>query len=139
MVDLESARSFLPATKKLIGASGRFIAAAMASGEICEYWICRRQAQLRIARDDGASPQTWLLSSCGCLRVLASTVTLYGAVPAVGQFLFEADRIVIGPEVETEYAGQPVTRFCLISPADGRRQYVFADADTLLPLAVVVE
>jgi RNA polymerase sigma factor (sigma-70 family) len=139
IVDLSSARSFLPATKKVIGEAGRFVSAAMAVGGVCHCWICGRQSQLRIVRDASLTPQTWLLSSCGCLRMLASPVSLYGSLPAVRDFMFGPGRLVIAPDDDTAYAGRNAIRFCLLSPEDGRRLYVFADAGTLLPLAVVVE
>ncbi|MGO8947864.1 MAG: RNA polymerase sigma factor [Ktedonobacterales bacterium] len=137
MVELANARSFLPATKKMVGASGRFVMAAMAAGGWCHCWICHRESQLHIVRDERLSPATWLVSSCGCLRMFASAVSLYGSLPRVRDFLFGIDRVVIGSEVELEYAGQRALRLCLLSPADGRRVDIFADAETLLPLAVV--
>jgi RNA polymerase sigma factor (sigma-70 family) len=139
MVPLAHARSFLPATKKMIDESGRFVAAAMAAGGACRCWVCGRQTHLRVVRDDALSPQTWLMSACGCLRMAGSAPTLYGAHPQVRQFLFGSDRLVIGPELETTYAGQRATRFSLLSPGDGRRQYIFADARSLAPLAVIIE
>jgi hypothetical protein len=41
--------------------------------------------------------------------------------------------------MEMMYAGQQAICFGILSPADGRHLYVFADNQTLLPLAVVVE
>jgi hypothetical protein len=41
--------------------------------------------------------------------------------------------------MEMTYAGQRAIRFGALSPADGRRLYVFADYQTLLPLAVITE
>jgi hypothetical protein len=37
------------------------------------------------------------------------------------------------------FNGQSALRFGVVSPADGRRLYVFAESQTLAPLAVVVE
>ena len=71
--------------------------------------------------------------------MLASPVTVYGSLPQVWDFMFGADRITVEPEVATTYAGQNAMRFCLRSPGDGRRLYVFADPMTLRPLTVVAE
>lgn len=139
LVDLTTARSFLPATKKIIGEIGHFFTAAMAAGGACRCWICGRPTELRVVREHGLSPQTGLLSSCGCLRLFASVPTLYGSLPAVRDFLFSADRVTIEPEAEAGYAGGDALRLGLLSPGDGRHLSVFADAETLLPRAVVVE
>ncbi|HEV8189963.1 MAG TPA: RNA polymerase sigma factor [Ktedonobacterales bacterium] len=139
LVDLATARSFLPATKKIIGEIGHFFTAAMSARGTCRCWICGRPTELRVVREDGLSPQTGLLSTCGCLRIFASVPTLYGSLPAVREFLFGAGRVTIEPEVEAGYAGGPALRFGLLSPGDGRRLAVFADAETLLPRTVVVE
>jgi RNA polymerase sigma factor (sigma-70 family) len=139
LVDLTSARSFLPATKKIIGEIGQFFTAAMAAGGACQCWICGRPTELRVVREHSLPPQTGLLSTCGCLRLFASVPTLYGSVPAVRDFLFSADRVTVEPEIEATYAGGAALRFGLLSPGDGRRLSVFADAGTLLPRTVVVE
>ena len=105
LVDLTTARSFLPATKKLIGEIGQFFTAAMAAGGACHCWICGQPTELRVVREPGLPPQTGLLSTCGCLRMFASLPTLYGSLPAVRAFLFDADRVIIEPEIEARYAG----------------------------------
>ena len=102
LVDLTTARSFLPATKKLMGEISQLFTAAMMSGGACPCWICGRPTVLRVVREPGLPPQTGLLSSCGCLRMFASVPTLYGSLPAVREFLFSADRATVEPEVEVD-------------------------------------
>lgn len=143
MVDLATARSFLPATKKLVGEGGRFYLDALAHGGNTRCWICGQPTRLRILRDGDPSPEfhgiTWLQSSCGCFSSGFSALSPYGALPAVREFIFGTSAIIILPETKVGYNGQPAIRFGLLSPGDGRRLYVFADSQTLLPLAVVAE
>ena len=64
---------------------------------------------------------------------------LLRALPEVRDFIFGTSAIIILPELEMTYAGQRAIRFGALSPAEGRRLYVFADYQTLLPLAVITE
>lgn len=68
-----------------------------------------------------------------------SAVSPYGALPEVRDFIFGTGAIILLPEIEMSYAGQPAIRLGLLSPSDGRRLYVFAATQTLAPLAVIVE
>jgi RNA polymerase sigma factor (sigma-70 family) len=146
-VDLANARTFLPATKKTIYQIGQVILDALASGRtgriVIQCQICQRLTRLRVMRsadlDSEYGVQTRLQSSCGCMSSGVSAVSPYGALPEVRDFIFGTSAIILLPEVEMTYAGQPAIRFGALSPADGRRLYVFADAQTLLPLAVITE
>lgn len=99
-----------------------------------ELFIGAEPRLLRLARTQRIAPdavedivQETLLEAC------------YGVLPGVRDFLFGAGRIKLGPEVEMAYAGQPAIRFRLLSLNEGRHLLIFADAGTLLPLAVSVE
>ena len=144
LVDLAHARSFLPATKKTVYQLGQAILDALPSGSIVmQCWICQRPVTLRVIRDSDLAPEygmhTRLQSSCGCLTSGVFAISPYGALPQVRDFIFGTSAIIILPEVEMTYAGQRAIRFGALSPADGRRLYVFADYQTLLPLAVITE
>ncbi|HKW19792.1 MAG TPA: RNA polymerase sigma factor [Ktedonobacterales bacterium] len=144
LVDLAHARSFLPATKKTVYQLGQAILDALPSGSIVmQCWICQRPVTLRVIRDSDLAPEygmhTRLQSSCGCLTSGVFAISPYGALPQVRDFIFGTSAIIILPEMEMTYAGQRAIRFGALSPADGRRLYVFADYQTLLPLAVITE
>ena len=143
IIDLSSARSFLPAIKKLIDAAGRFFLTTMSASGACQCWICGRSTHLSISRDTHLGYQggahTRLESQCACIHLFASVPTLYGALPLVREFLLGAERVVIGPEEETTYVGQSAIRFSLLDLDWGRRVSIFADIETLLPLEVVLE
>lgn len=144
LVELGHARSFLPATKKTIHQIGQTILDALPSGSIVvQCWVCQRPTTLRIVRGADLAPeygvQTQLQSSCGCISSGVFAISPYGALPEVRDFIFGTSAIIVLPEMEMIYAGQRAIRFGVLSPADGRRLYVFADNQTLLPLAVVVE
>ena len=144
LVDLAHARSFLPATKKTVYQLGQAILDALPSGSIVmQCWICQRPVTLRVIRDSDLAPEygmhTRLQSSCGCLTSGVFAISPYGALPQVRDFIFGTSAIIILPEMEMTYAGQRAIRFGAFSPADGRRLYVFADYQTLLPLAVITE
>ncbi len=143
IVDLAAARSFLPATKKIVQEIGQYFLDALAADGITQCWICQRSTRLRIMSDTAVAPhygvQTWLQSSCGCISSGISAISPYGVLPEVRDFIFGASAIIILPEMEMCYAGQRAIRFGALSPADGRRLYVYADCQTLLPLAVITE
>ncbi|MGE5333572.1 MAG: RNA polymerase sigma factor [Nitrososphaerota archaeon] len=143
IVDLGAARSFLPATKKLVHESGRFYLGALAHDGATQCWICGQPITLRIMRNNCPLPElsgeAWLQSSCGCINSGFSAVSPYGSLPEVHKFIFGTSAIIVLPDTEVRYNGQQAIRFGLLSPSDGRRLYVFADSQTLLPLAVVVE
>lgn len=144
LVELAHARSFLPATKKTVYQLGQAILDALPSGSIVmQCWICQRPVTLRVMRDSDLAPEygmhTRLQSSCGCLTSGVFAISPYGALPEVRDFIFGTSAIVILPELEMTYAGQRAIRFGALSPANGRRLYVFADYQTLLPLAVITE
>jgi len=143
IVDLAAARSFLPATKKIVQEIGQFFLDALATDGITQCWICQRPTQLRIMSDTAVAPhygvQTWLQSSCGCIGSGVSAISPYGVLPEVRDFIFGASAIIVLPEMEMTYAGQRAIRFGALSPADGRRLYVYADCQTLLPLTVITE
>ena len=141
IVDVSTARSFLPAIKKLIDTVGRFFLTTMAAGGNCQCWLCHQPTHLSISRevppDYEGGVQTWLHSQCTCIHLFASVASLYGALPPVREFLLGADRAVIGPEEETAYAGQSAIRFSLLHPVEGHSISIYADMETLLPLEVV--
>ena len=144
LVDLAHARSFLPATKKTIQQIGQVILDALPSGSIVmQCWICQRPITLRVMRDSDLAPEfgvhTRLQSSCGCITSGVFAISPYGALPEVRDFIFGTSSIIILPEMEMTYAGQRAIRFGVLSPADGRYLYVYADFQTLLPLAVIIE
>jgi RNA polymerase sigma factor (sigma-70 family) len=144
LVELAHARSFLPATKKTVYQLGQAILDALPSGSIVmQCWICQRPVTLRVMRDSDLAPEygmhTRLQSSCGCLTSGVFAISPYGALPEVRDFIFGTSAIVILPELEMTYAGQRAIRFGALSPANGRRLYVFTDYQTLLPLAVITE
>ncbi len=139
LVDLSQARSFLPATKKVIGEYGRYIEAALAAGGSCRCWVCQRTTHLMVARQHDPFPQTWLQSACGCLRIFVSAVSFAGSHAAVRAFLLGSGTILIEPEIEMTYTGNDALRFGLLRPSSGRRLAVIADAKTLLPFAVIQE
>lgn len=143
VVDLAAARSFLPATKKVVQVIGQFFLDALASERMTQCWICQQPIRLRVIRDAGTASefgmQTWLRSSCGCIQSGVCGISPYGSLPKVREFMFGTSAIIILPEAEMTYGGQDAIRFGLLSPADERRLYVFADKQTLLPLAVVEE
>jgi hypothetical protein len=144
LVELAHARSFLPATKKTVYQLGQAILDALPSGSIVmQCWVCQRPVTLRVMRDSDLAPEygmhTRLQSSCGCLSSGVFAISPYGALPEVRDFIFGTSAIIILPELQMTYAGQRAIRFGALSPADGRRLYVFADYQTLLPLAVITE
>jgi RNA polymerase sigma-70 factor (ECF subfamily) len=144
LVDLAHARSFLPATKKTVHQFGQSILDALPSGNIVlQCWICQRPTTVRVVRDADCAPEvgmrTQLQSSCGCMSSGVFAISPYGALPEVRDFIFGTSAIIILPEMEMTYAGQRAIQFGALSPADGRRLYVFADYQTLLPLAVITE
>lgn len=144
LVDLAQARSFLPATKKTIQQIGQTILDALPSGSIVmQCWICQRPITLRVMRCSDLAPEygvhTRLQSSCGCITSGVFAVSPYGALSEVRDFIFGTSAIIILPEMEMTYAGQRAIRFGVLSPADGRHLYVYADYQTLLPLAVIIE
>ena len=143
IVNLAAARSFLPATKKVVYEIGSYFLAALASGGMMRCWICGQPATLRVMRDNNPYPDadggTWLLSSCGCIQSGVCAISPYGSLPAVRDFTFGASAIIVLPEAEVQYNGQSALRFGLLSPGDGRRLWVFAERQILLPLAVIVE
>jgi RNA polymerase sigma factor (sigma-70 family) len=139
LVDLSQARSFLPATKKVVGEYGRYIEAALVAAGACRCWVCQRTTHLMVARQRDPSPQTWLQSACGCLRIFVSAVSFAGSYPEVREFLLGSGAILIESEIEMTYTGQDALHFGLLSPASGRRLAVIADAKTLLPFAVIQE
>ncbi len=144
LVELAHARSFLPATKKTVHQIGQTILDALPSGKIVvQCWVCQRPTTLRVMRDADFTPEfsmrTWLQSSCGCITSGVFAISPYGALPEVRDFIFGTSAIIILPEVEMTYAGQCALRFGALSPADGRHLYVYADFQTLLPLAVITE
>jgi RNA polymerase sigma factor (sigma-70 family) len=143
LADLSHARSFLPATKKIIDEVGQFFAAALVAGGKCHCWVCHQPGRLRIVHDpDFASPfcmPTWLVFDCGCESTFSTAISIYLYLPPVRDFLFGSERVVVGPEVEMTYAGQNAIRFSLLNLVNGRCAYIFANAATLLPLGVVVE
>jgi hypothetical protein len=115
--------------------------AALAAGGACQCWVCHQPTCLHIIHDAARAiqlgAQTWLESTCQC--IYTPTISAYCSLPQVREFLFVADRVMVGPEAEMEYAGQPSIRFCLLNLATGRSLYIFAAAATLLPLDVVME
>lgn len=141
LVDLTQARSFLPAVKRTVHEAGRYFTAAMAAGGHCHCWICHRPARLSIVRDDTFAPQigpqTLLYSDCpcGCFCSTAISASLYH--PQVRDFIFGSSRVVLLPEEEATYLGQPAIRFGLMDLAAGRRLYIFTDAHTLQLFEVV--
>lgn len=144
LVELAHARSFLPATKKAIRQFGQTVLDALPSGRIVmQCWACQRPTILRVIRSADFAPEfsmgTWLQSSCGCMSSGVFVLSPYGALPEVRDFIFGTSAVAILPEMEMTYAGQRAIRFGALSPADGRRLYVFADYQTLLPLAVITE
>lgn len=143
-VNLATARSFLPATKKAIHHIGQTILDALVlGGDTIQCRVCQRPTTFQVVRGDNPGAeygmQTRLQSSCGCMSSGVSAVSPYGALPEVRDFIFGTGAIVLLPEIEMPYAGQPAIRLGLLSPSDGRRLYVFADTQTLAPLAVIVE
>lgn len=143
IVDLAAARSFLPATKKTVAEAGQYFLAALAAGGKMRCWACGQPTILRVMRSEYPFPDfnggTWLQSSCGCIQSGVFAVSPYGALPAVHDFMFGARAIIVLPEAEVQYNGQRALRFGALSPGDGRRLSIFADTQTLAPLAVIVE
>jgi RNA polymerase sigma factor (sigma-70 family) len=134
--DLSTARSFLPATKKVVNQTGRFIAAAMAAGGACRCWSCRRSTRLRVVRESDPMLQTWLQSDCCCLRLFVSAASFYSFYPAVGEFLFSPCAVLIEPEADVTFDGHTAIRFGLRNRGSGRLD-VFADPQTLEPFAII--
>lgn len=143
IVELAAARSFLPATKKIVHEIGQYFLAALAAGGIMRCWICHRPTTLRVMRNDSPFPDfeegAWLRSDCGCMQSGVFALSPYGTLPKVHDFIFATSAITMLPEAEVNFNGQSALRFGVVSPADGRRLYVFAESQTLAPLAVVVE
>jgi RNA polymerase sigma-70 factor (ECF subfamily) len=144
LVDLAHARSFLPATKKTIHQIGQAILDVLPpDSTVMRCWVCQRPTRLRVMRGADHAPeygvQTRLQSSCGCMSSGVSALSPYGALREVRDFIFGTSAIIVLPEIEMSYAGQRAIRLGALSPADGRRLYVFADFQTLLPLAVIID
>jgi RNA polymerase sigma-70 factor (ECF subfamily) len=139
ITDLATARTFVPAAKKVLSDCGHYIASALVDDGSCICWVCQKLTRLHIVRQRDCSQQTWLESDCGCLRLFVSADSYMGFHPAVRDFLFNSGSVLMEPEVEATYDGQSALRFGMYSPTDGRRLAVFADTHTLLPLAIIVE
>lgn len=142
-VEFQNARSILPATKRMLRVAGTYSFTALAAGGMNHCRVCGQTDHLRVVRDDTLGPplgmQSWIVSHCGCSPTRSLAVLMYGALPAVRDFLFGADRVVIRPEVEVLYDGRPAIRRCLFSLTSGRRLHIYTKADTLVPLAIVEE
>jgi RNA polymerase sigma-70 factor (ECF subfamily) len=143
IVDLAAARSFLPATRKIVAEAGRYFLAALAAGGMMRCWACGQPTILRVMRNDYPFPEfnrgTWLQSNCGCIQSGVFAISPYGALPEVRDFLFSASAIIVLPETEVQYNGQHALRFGALSPGDGRRLSIFANSQTLAPFAVIIE
>lgn len=143
IVDLTTARSFLPAAKKIVSEIGRYFLEALAAGGRTQCWVCQQPITLRIMRNQSPvaefDQRIWLQSSCGCISSGVFALSPYGPLPQVRDFVFGPGPIIVLPDVEMTYAGQDAIRFGLLRPGDGRRLSVFADAQTLLPLTVIAE
>ena len=143
LVELQNARSFLPATKKMLHVAGNYYFTAIAAGGLNRCWICGQPDHLHIVRDDILGPpigmQSWIVSQCGCPSMRSLAVLAFGALPEVRAFMFGSDRIVIRPEVEVRYDGRQAIRCCLLNLTSGRRLHIYAEAETLAPLAVIEE